>query len=96
MIEKPERNMKWILIISLILFFWSAYIALMSQTTYAFRPDVWYYLRNVNVLSFILTLLSATLHTAGIERTDKIAIGLFIVSMSLFFISNLSWIWSGY
>lgn len=95
MVEKSEKDMKWVLSVSLVMFFWSTFMAIMLQTSYYFRAGPWYYLRNVSILSLILTIVSATLYTADFwkkEQLYKIALGTFIISMSLLFISNMSWI----
>ena len=95
LVEKYEKNMKWTLSVSLVMFFWSTFMATILQTGYYFTPNPWYYLRNVNILSFILTIVFATLYIADFWRKDhmyKIAIGTFIISMSLLFVSNMSWI----
>jgi hypothetical protein len=62
---------------------------------YYFRPDYWDYLRNINVLSFIITICLGTLYTTDVwklETMSKATILMFIVSMILFFISNMQWI----
>ncbi|UCG45047.1 MAG: hypothetical protein JSV58_06675 [Candidatus Bathyarchaeota archaeon] len=95
MTENSERSLKWILIISLVMFFWQTWMTLLMTPGYYFTPDFWYYIRNVTTLSFIIPVLSATLHTADFwdkEYLYKISIGTFIVSMSLLFVTSLSWI----
>ena len=94
--EKSEKNLKWILIISIVMFFWQTWMTLlMTPGGYYFTPDFWYYIRNVTTLSFIIPVISAALHTANFweeEYLYKTSIGAFIVSMSLLFVSSLSWI----
>jgi hypothetical protein len=93
--EKSEKNMKWVLTVSLIMFFWSTFMTTILQTGYYFKAGPWYYLRNISNLSLTLTIISATLYTADFwkkEQIYKIALGTFIISMSLLFISNMSWI----
>jgi hypothetical protein len=53
--------------------------------------NIWIYINRVDILLFIITLLMATLFTAGFakERTYKLTTYLFIASMGLFFITFL-------
>lgn len=90
-----RRDVKWVLIISLIMFFWSVWSTLMMTGGYYFRPEYWYYLRNINVLSFIITICLGTLYTTDLWKPEpmlKATILMFIISMILFFISNMQWI----
>lgn len=90
-----KRDVKWVLIISLIMFLWSAWLTLIIAGGYYFIPDHWYYLRNINVLAFIITIGLATLYTADFWKPEpmfEVTIVMFIASMILFFVSNLQWI----
>jgi len=89
-----KRDVKWLLVTSLIMFFWSTWSTLM-MTGYYFRADPWYYLRNTTVLSFIITISLAALYTTNFWKAEpifKATIVMFIISISLFFISNMQWI----
>lgn len=93
--EGVKRDVKWILIISLIMLFWSVWSTLLMTGGYYFTPDYWNYLRNINVLSFIITIGLATLCTTNPWKsgpTFKATIVMFVVSMMLFFISNMQWV----
>jgi hypothetical protein len=89
-----KRDVKWLLVTSLIMFFWSTWSTLM-MTGYYFIAGPWYYLRNITVLSFVITISLATLYTTNFWKAEpifKATIVMFIISISLFFISNMQWI----
>jgi len=89
---RDEKNVKWILIISLIMFFvleW--WYFLNSSFPYAFF-NFWFFIYFVNILSVVLTITFATLDKAGFwepEITYQLTIFFFILSMALFFVSQL-------
>ena len=77
------------------MFFWQTWMNLLMTPSYYFTPDLWYYIRNVTTLSFIIPMISATLYITDFweeEHLYRITIGAFIVSMSLLFVTSLSWI----
>ena len=95
MTEKPEKNVKWVLVVSLIMFFWQTLTNPFTTPAYYFTPGPWYYIRNVSILSFIVPTISATLYIADFweeEHLYRITIAAFIISMSLLFVNSLSWI----
>lgn len=96
--ETPERNLKWILVISLIMFFVSTYTALITYPTllYGFQStsvtrDVWYYLRIISPLFLILTVGSSALWVAGFVRrwTYAVTVLFFAISILVLFIEGL-------
>lgn len=90
-----KREVKWVLVVSLILLFWVTWLAFIAYAGYYFRPGAWDYLRNINVLSFIVTVGLATIYTTNFWKSEvifKATILMFIISISLFFISNMQWI----
>jgi len=90
-----KRDVKWLLVTSLIMFFWTTSSTIMMMTGYYSRADPWYHLRNITVLSFIITTSLATLYTTNFWKAEpifKATIVMFIISISLFFISNMQWI----
>jgi len=96
---EEQRNVKWILIISIIMFFVSA---VYGQSLFFLGPyypygarewsiwdRLWYYISRIDVLIFIATITTATLFTTNFgkkELTYKLTVYLFIVSMGLFFL----------
>lgn len=70
-LEDNERNVKWILIISVILYFTSSlltFIYLGYGSYYFYSHDAWYHLSHINALFFILTITSSTLCTANFKK----------------------------
>lgn len=89
---KEEYDAKWILVISLILFFALEgilnYFPLRSYVLYSF----WWFVDFVNLFFITLAVLFSTLNKVGYldkELTYEIAVYSFIISMVLIFISNL-------
>jgi len=87
-----EQDAKWILIISLILFF--ALEAVIYYFPYrSYVPfNFWWYIDFINLFFIILTVTFATLNKVGFwsrELTYRLAVYFFIISMALIFISNL-------
>jgi hypothetical protein len=89
--KREERNVKWILIISLIMFFvlkwwyFSDYVF-----PYAFF-DLWFFIYFINILSVVLTITFAALSKAGFWETEiiyQLTIFFFILSMSLLLVSQ--------
>ena len=93
--EEVKKDVKWLLVISLIMFFWSTWSTLMMTGGYYFIAGPWYYLKNISVLSFIVTIGLATLYTTNSWKAEpvfKATMVMFMTSISLFFISNMQWI----
>jgi len=96
---EERRSVIWILIISIIMFFVTAWIgpSLVYVPYYPPREPtveefIWFYINRTNVLLFVATITSATLFTAGFWRKElmyKLSILLFTVSMGLLFITFL-------
>lgn len=91
MAEK-EQDIKWILIISLILFFAFAgafyYFPYRSYVLF----NIWWYIDFMNLFFILLTVTFATLNKVGFwdkELTYRLAVYFFIISIALIFISNL-------
>ncbi|MGD0978703.1 MAG: hypothetical protein ABR962_06125 [Candidatus Bathyarchaeia archaeon] len=91
-LEAPERNVTWILVVSLILFFGSIYIFYMwPNYTYPAVRDAWFNLYVVDHLFFTLALGSSALCLAHFaeKSTYYLSILFFAVSMSLLFVLGL-------
>jgi len=91
---EEQKNMRWVVIVSLIILFLSAtygpYLWTAQYTTYPLQRDVWYYINRINILSFVATVAISTLYIAGYghkQMTYKLAVYLFIASMALFFLA---------
>lgn len=91
--SKEERNVKWILIISLILFFVLEGVFYYFPYRYFYVLfNFWWFVDFINLFFIILTVTFATLNKVGFldkELTYQIAVYSFIISMTLIFISNL-------
>jgi hypothetical protein len=96
-LEAPERNMKWILVVSLIMFFGSMYLyaynyAVLSAGLGSLSTrDVWYYMQIIEHLFFILTIGSSALWIAGFARkwTYNGSVTFFAISILLLLIESL-------
>jgi len=97
---QEPRNVKWILAISVVMFFVSAWFVpslLFIGPYYTYPPRersaaelFWYYVNRVDILLFIATITTATLFATGYGKTEfmhRLTVSLFIVSMALFFLS---------
>jgi hypothetical protein len=92
-----ERNVKWMLVISLIMIPVATFTGMIIYPSYPYRqPDalevVSFYLNRIDVLCFIATMTIATLATTGFGSKallSRISVYLFLISMALFFISVL-------
>jgi len=97
---EEQRSVKWILIISLIMFFASMAYALPYSYPGSQRSiwdTVWYYIIRVDTLLFIATITTGTLFTTGFgkkERMHKLTIYFFLISMGLFFLGFLRWLFT--
>jgi len=87
-----EHDAKWILVISLILFFvfegMFFYYPYRSYVMFTF----WWFIDYINLFFIIITVTFATLNKVGFsdkELTYTIAVYSFIISMALIFVSNL-------
>jgi len=90
---QEEYDAKWILVISLILFF------ALEGVFYFFPPrfsyvlfDLWWFIDFINLFFIILAVTFSTLNKVGFwdkELTYSLAVYSFIISMVLIFISNL-------
>jgi len=87
-----EHDAKWILVISLILFFVFEgiffYYPYRSYVMFTF----WWFIDYINLFFIILTVTFAALNKVGFsdkELTYTIAVYSFIISMALIFVSNL-------
>ena len=87
-----EHDAKWILVISLILFFVFEgiffYFPYRSYVMFTF----WWFIDYINLFFIIIAVTSATLNKVGFldkELTYQIAVYSFIISMALIFVSNL-------
>ena len=87
-----EQDAKWILVISLILFFvFEGFFYYYPYPTYVMFT-FWWFIDYINLFFIIITVTSATLNKVGFfdkELTYQIAVYSFIISMALIFVSNL-------
>lgn len=96
---EEQKSVKWILIISIIMFFsgvvygqtllvpYYAYIYPGAQQSIWDR--IWYTLNRIDVLLFIAAIATGTLFTAGYGRKDttyRVTVYLFMISMALLFV----------
>ena len=89
--ETPARNVKWILVVSLIMFVGSTYTALFYGVLgSSVTRDSWYYLQIILRLFVILTIGSSALYIADFARrwTYLSSILLFGISILLLFIAG--------
>jgi hypothetical protein len=92
-------NVKWILGISLVMFFLSVwlvpsllYIPYYPPSTRTAWDTFWYYVNRVDVLLFIATITTAALFTAGYGKNTlmhRLTVSFFLVSMALLFLTFL-------
>ncbi|HVP15914.1 MAG TPA: hypothetical protein VMT42_00925 [candidate division Zixibacteria bacterium] len=95
--EAPDRNMKWILVVSVIMFFGSMYFyayyyAILGGLYGSLSTrNVWYYLQIIEHLFFILTIGSSALWIAGFARrwTYIGSVCFFAISILLLFVEGL-------
>lgn len=95
-----ERNVKWLLVISLIMIPVAAFTGMIVYPSAYYYPPrepdalevVSFYLNRIDILCFIATMTIATLATTGFGSKallSRIAVYLFLISMALFFVSVL-------
>ncbi|RLI20139.1 hypothetical protein DRO54_06920 [Candidatus Bathyarchaeota archaeon] len=98
--EIEAKNTKWILVVSLVVFIFTFYIATMTRYVYYYNyyiypligKDFWYYLNLTNALFLILAITFSSLHLAefGNNRINyKIAVYAFIMAMISLFVTFL-------
>lgn len=92
--EAPERNVAWILVVSLIMFFASMVFWLLYAFplySYTATRDVWYYLSVVVHLFFTLTVATSALCLARFAKKwmYSATVFFFAVSMILLFVDAL-------
>lgn len=91
-LEAPERNMKWILIASIVMLFGSLYFLYYPNVVlYSTIRDAWYNMRIITTSFQILTVGASGLYIVSFVRryTYASAILFFTVSIVLLFIQSL-------
>jgi len=89
---REEKNVKWVLIVSLIMFFVLKWWYFLDSSFPYTVFDIWFFIYLINILSVILTITFAALNKTGFwdaEVTYQLAIFFFVVSMALFFVAQL-------
>jgi len=92
--RREEKNVKWVLIVSLIMFFVLKWWYFLDRPfPYTFF-DFWFFLYFINILSVILTITFAALNRSGLETeiTYQLSVFFFILSMALLFVSHFQFI----
>ncbi|MGA3191011.1 MAG: hypothetical protein ABSD73_00680 [Candidatus Bathyarchaeia archaeon] len=92
--EAPERNVAWILVVSLIMFFASIGLSVLyafPSYSYTTTRDAWYYLSATVHLFFILSVATSALCLARFAKkwTYSATVFFFAVSMILLFVDAL-------
>jgi len=92
---QEERNVTWILIVSLV----SLYVSTMfsfayypSGNDFSTLETVLLYISRIDTLLFVATITTATVFTTGLGKKDlmlTMSVYLFIISMALFSVSIL-------
>lgn len=103
---QEERNVKWVLGISVIMLLTSTFFgAVLFQPYYYMYPSrepdildvVMFFVNRIDILFFLATIATATLSTTGFGKKElmyKASIYLFIISMTLFFVSVLKYLFT--
>jgi hypothetical protein len=95
---EARKNLKWVLAVSLIMFFYSAYTtpptywATSPSGVLTSRPDSWYYAGAAAVLFFLITILLAALHTADFGKSIPLyqtAMLFFVIAVLLLLVSKV-------
>ena len=93
---EEERSVRWILIVSLVFLFASAWLGPFFFGSYYARRDIFetflYYISRFVILLFVATVATATLSTTGFGQKDmmfRVSVYLYIISMALFCLSIL-------
>jgi len=99
-----EKNVKWVLVISVIMFFASIFASVLIYVPYYYLPralspldTIVFYINRIDTLLFIATITTTTIHIAGFgrkETTYRLSLILFIISMALFFVTFLKWLFA--
>jgi len=90
--RREGKNVKWVLIISLIIFFVLEWWYFLNYSFPYASFDFWFFIYFINILSVVLTITFATLNKAGFWETEityQLTIFFFILSMALLFVSQL-------
>jgi hypothetical protein len=90
--RKEEKNVKWVLIISLIMFFVLKWWYFLDHPFPYVFFDFWFFIYLINILSVILAITFATLNKAGLWETEityHLTVFFFILSMTLLSVSHL-------
>jgi len=89
---EEQKNVRWILIVSVLMFFVSAWLSpsLFLFGGYGTRYDgIWYIISRLDALFFVATITTATLFTVSFgkkEITYKLSVYFFLISMAIFFL----------
>jgi len=93
---EEKRNVKWILMISIILFFVSIFYSYPlydpGRVPPSFVETVLYFLSRIAILFFLATITMGALFTTNFSKKElafKLTIRLFVLSMVLFFLQFL-------
>lgn len=89
--RREEKNVKWVLIISLVMFFVLKWWYFLDYSFPYGSFDFWFFIYFINILSVILTITFAALNKVSLwdtEITYQITIFFFILSMALLFVSH--------
>ena len=87
-----ERSAKWILIISIIMFFASLFYGqffFYQGSSGSFGSIIWLTLGRVNTLLFLVTITVGALFTTSFAKKElayKLTLYFFVISMGLFFV----------
>jgi len=101
---EAEKNVRWLLLVSVIMFFASLFASVLIYVPYYYLPrapspldTLLFYVNRIDTLLFIATITTAAIHTAGFGRkeiTYRLTVTLFLVSMALFFVTFLKWVFA--
>jgi len=89
---EEQKNVKWIMIISVLMFFVSALLSpsLFFFGGYGTRNDgIWFIIGRLDALFFVATITTATLFSVNFgkkELTYKLSVYFFLISMGIFFL----------
>lgn len=95
---EEQRNVKWIVVISFILFFVimaygpTIFLGFFYQYQYSLPKDVWYFVNRIDTLLFLATVATGALFGARFGKKElvyRLTVYFFIISMGLFFLSLL-------
>jgi hypothetical protein len=95
---EPKKDVKWLLIVSLALFFYSicttppTYWAQSPSGVLTSRPDSWYYCGVAAVFFFLITILLATLRITDFGKGEALyqtTVLFFIIAVLLFSLNQV-------